>query len=77
MLNVDYLNVNNTKTQNTYFHFCPKIKQLEHKKSVFYYKIVLSKKTKKNNKGSKMVKIIQNIKLSAGQYIQGKNDICI
>lgn len=46
-LNVDYSNVNNTNIQNPYFHFCGKIKQPEHEKSGFYYKILLSKKTQK------------------------------
>lgn len=46
-MNVDYSNVNNTNIQNPYFHFCGKIKQPEHEKSGFYYKILLSKKTQK------------------------------
>lgn len=57
-LNVDYSNVNNTKIEKPYFHFCGKIKQPELEKSGFYYKILLSKKDSKTNNGSKMVKRI-------------------
>lgn len=59
-LNVDYSNVNNTKIQKPYFHFCGKIKQPELEKSGFYYKILLSKKTQKpimEAKWSKQFKI--------------------